>query len=118
MWIQKFTKKLRRKVLQREKIKGYLGFAIKGRKILFGLDNIEEYKKTIYLIIIGNNLTEKNENKMRKLATRLNCALIKLDENFGDLIERPTCKLCALTDINLSKGIIALNEGIIFKGDI
>lgn len=103
---------------EREKIKGYLGFAIKGRKILFGLDNIEAYKKNIHLIIIGNNLTEKNENKMLRLATKQNCTLIKLNENFGDLIERPTCKLCALTDLNLSKGIIALNEGIIFKGDI
>lgn len=114
----RFMKRLRRKILQREKIKSYLGFAIKGRKILFGLDNIEGYRKEIYLIIIGNNLTEKNENKMMRLASRLNCALIKLDENFGDLIDRPTCKLCALTDLNLSKGIVALNEGIIFKGEI
>lgn len=104
--------------MQREKIKGYLGFAIKGKKILFGLDNIEGFKKDIYLIIIGNNLTEKNENKMRRLATIRKCALIKLDENFGDIIDRPTCKLCAITDLNLSKGILALNEGIIFKGEL
>lgn len=103
---------------EREKIKSYLGFAIKSRKILFGLDNIESYKKHIYLILIGNNLTEKNENKMIRKAKQLNCTLMKVDENFGDLICRPTCKLCALTDINLSKGITAFNKGIIFKGEI
>ena len=46
------------------KIKTYIGFAIKSRKIIFGYDNIISYKKKHVLILLSPTTSEKIASKL------------------------------------------------------
>ena len=42
--------------MQKSKIETYLGFCIRARKIVFGIDEIEQQRKGVYLIICDGTL--------------------------------------------------------------
>ena len=50
------------------KVKSYLGFAIKGNKVIFGYDKLFENKKNPKLVIICSSLNEKNTNKVQEFS--------------------------------------------------
>lgn len=110
---------LRRKLLEQIKnnITSYLGFSIKNRSMVFGLDNLLSCHKHLYVIIIGDDLTEKNYNKILAFAQGRNCTLAKVSGTFGVLVNRPTCKLAGVTDRHLAQAIIGCSD-IIYKGEI
>lgn len=99
------------------KLSTYLGFSIKNKTMIFGLDNILSCRKHLYVIVVGDNLTDKNMGKVLTFAKCKNCTVVQVMQNFGDLICRPTCKLAAVFDKNLAKAIVA-NTQTIYKGEI
>ncbi len=99
------------------KIQTYLGFSIKNRSIVYGLDNIWSCRKHLYVIVVGDNLTEKNQSKILNFAKSKNCTLTKVEGCFGELIGRPSCKLAGVTDKNLAQAIINGTD-IIYKGEL
>ncbi len=85
--------------------------------MVFGLDNILSCRKHLFVIIIGDDLTEKNHSKILTFAQSRNCTLVKVSGTFGVLINRPTCKLAGVTDKHLAQAIIGCCD-IIYKGEI
>lgn len=98
-------------------LSAYLGFSIKNHSMIFGLDNILSCRKHLFVIAIGDDLTEKNQRKVLTFAQNRNCTLVKVNGSFGVLINRPTCKLAGVTDRHLAQAIIGCCD-IIYKGEI
>lgn len=99
------------------KLKTYLGFSIKNRSMIFGLDNVLSCRKHLFVVVVGDNLTDKNLSKILAFAQDRHCTLVKVSGCFGELINRPTCKLAGVTDRNLAQAIVNSTD-IIYKGEI
>lgn len=88
------------------KLKSYLGFAIKSRSIVFGIENIAKAKQ-IKLVLISNKLTQSGKNKILNLCEKKNLKYINIDEElFDEIIQKAGIKIVAITDKNLSDAII------------
>ena len=89
------------------KIRTYLGFAIKSKKIIFGYDNIVTYKKNQILILSSSTVNEKVSAKINSFAERNNIKIIKLkDITCEELISRENCKIVSVIDESLANAII------------
>lgn len=89
------------------KIKTYLGFAIKSKKILFGYDNITTYKKNQTLILVSSSVNNKISLKINDFAMKKNIKIINLvNLTTEELIGRDNCKLLSVLDENLAQAII------------
>jgi len=90
----------------KDKLKAYLGFAIKSGKILFGYDKLFESKKIPSLVLICSTLNEKNTNKIKLFCEERNIKCIKLNNIIlGELLSRDNCKVIGICDLNFTKVI-------------
>lgn len=89
------------------KIKTYLGFAIKSGKILFGYDNITVSKKNQKLILVSSTVNDKVLNKINAFAEKKDIKLINLkDITVEELIGRENSKIISVLDESLANAII------------
>lgn len=88
------------------KIKSYIGFAIKARKALFGLDNITDYRKRTYLILIDESLSPNSTKKLTRHAEEKNIPLVPYI--IDSVLPEKNCKAIGIIDQNLAAAI--LNE--------
>ena len=89
-----------------DKVKTYLGFAVKSGKIIFGVDKLLESSKRPHLIIICSTQNEKVSNKVIRYGDSNNVTCIKLDNLvLGDIIGRDNCKVVGILDLNLAIAI-------------
>lgn len=89
-----------------DKVKAYLGFAIKSGKVIFGVDKLLESKKYPQLVLICSTQNEKVTNKVIRYSLTKNIACIKLDNIIlGDIIGRDNCKVIGILDLNLADAI-------------
>lgn len=88
-----------------DKIESYIGFAIKSGKILYGLDNIQNYRKKIHLLLLcpsaGDNLKKETEY----LSEKRNLTLITTDVPLEQLTHKMNCKLAAILSYSLAKAV-------------
>lgn len=88
------------------KLKSYLGFALKSKSIIFGIDNIVKAKQ-IKLVLISNKITETGKNKVLNLCKKKNLKYTIIDGMlFDEIIQNSGIKIVAITDKNLSDAII------------
>lgn len=89
------------------KIKTYIGFAIKSRKIIFGYDNIITYKKNQHLILVSSTVNDKVKNKITLFAEKNNIKVVNLlDITVEELTDRENSKIISIIDESLSSAII------------
>lgn len=93
------------------KIETYLGFAIKSNKIIYGLDNIVQYKKAIKLFVLCNTASANLEKESIFYANKKCVKIIKTEQKLETLINKINCKLVAILDRNLADAIIKCNGG-------
>ena len=87
------------------KIKTYVGFAVKSRKIKFGVDDILKLKNT-NLIMVSDSLAESGMKKIEAFADRKSVSLIKLsEEDFFEVVQNISIKALAVLDVNLADAI-------------
>jgi ribosomal protein L7Ae-like RNA K-turn-binding protein len=87
---------------QRKKIKSYIGFSLKARKILLGTDAILK-KKQFELVIIDNELSQNARDKIIKHCEEKKYILV---DNLSELSSKAGCKALALLDAELAKTVI------------
>lgn len=88
-----------------EKVKTYVGFAIKSRKIKFGVDDILKSKKTS-LILVSEALGGSGTKKLDGYALKNSVDLIKLNsEEFQCIVQNISVKAIAILDNNLADAI-------------
>ena len=92
--------------MERSKLQSYLGFCVRARKIVFGVDNIEKERKGVYLLLCDEALGESSFKTMRKAQENLACPLLIAEkEVLGAALYRPAVKAAAIKDKHLAKAI-------------
>lgn len=87
------------------KIKTYVGFAIKSKKILYGIDNI--LLKKSYLIIISDELKSSSKQKCLSYAESRGVPIKEVSaENVTFCVNREGVKAFAINDASLAKAIL------------
>ena len=87
------------------KIKTYVGFAVKSRKIRYGVDDILKLKNAD-LIMVSDSLAESGMKKIEAFADRKSVSLIKLsEEDFFEVVQNISIKALAVLDENLADAI-------------
>lgn len=87
------------------KVKPYIGFAIKSRKIKFGVDDIVKLK-TVSLILASDSLSESGLKKLTGFASKKNLGVELIDaKDFEELFQNINIKATAILDDNLAGAI-------------
>lgn len=97
--------------MEKSKIETYLGFCVRARKIVFGIDEIEKQKKGVYLIVCDGALGDNSLKVAKKTQERLACPIIITKKGeLGELLHKPTVKTVAIKDNHLASAIIQTAE--------
>lgn len=89
---------------QLSKIKTYIGFAIRSRQIIYGVDDIikRDFKG---LVLMSNALAESSANKLKNHVTYAGGQVLSFEaEEFAELFGE-NVKAAAITDNNLAVAI-------------
>lgn len=101
------------------KIKSYIGFSIKSKQIIFGIDNIETSKAKPTLVIACKTLSENGKNQVLNYCKKNNITLVSpKEETLSELVSRNNCKIVGLKNVNLSDAIVNCSQEIeiLYKG--
>ncbi|MBQ4557924.1 MAG: hypothetical protein IJA61_00920 [Clostridia bacterium] len=86
------------------KLATYLGFAIKSRQLIYGVDNILEKARKVEIIICDEKLSENSLKKVMNLEKP-----IYTYPDLDVLLNTTNCKAIAITSKELAKAIKELN---------
>ena len=93
--------------MRENKVKSYLGFAIRSGAVVFGSDNLFASKKMVILVLICSTQNDKVTNKVIKFCEDKKIKYIKLENIIlGDLCSRDNCKVLGVTDNSLANAIM------------
>lgn len=86
------------------KIETYIGFAIKKGSVVFGCDNIEKYRKRIYLLLGTVSLSTNSQAVLRNIADKRDCPLVQIEDY--DMLVKRNCKALAICDKSLACAVV------------
>lgn len=90
-----------------DKISAYLGFAIKSGKVIFGIDNLKDYDKKLYLVIICESANDKYTDLALSKRLKTGCDLLKTKGVLLDnLVNKSNCKILGIKNKELATAII------------
>lgn len=97
--------------MEKSKISAYLGFCLRARKVVFGVDEIENKKKGVYLLICDEQISQNSLKNVVKARETLGCPLLlaKADA-LGQALHKPAVKAVAIQDKNLALAILSAVE--------
>ena len=96
--------------MEKSKIGAYLGFCVRSRHILFGVDNVEKQRKNVFLLLADEQISENSLKVMIKAKEKFACPLLITDKGtLGELVHRPTVKAVGVTDKNLASAILSVS---------
>lgn len=91
------------KVIQQ--IKGYFGIANRAGYIIWGADNLKNYKHKIYLVLYredGANTILKSVENLKQICQNI---IMLSVQNMNDICGMDNCKLCAIKNKGLAEKI-------------
>lgn len=91
------------------KVRSYIGFCFKAKKIVLGSSAIGTLKGGVFLLILDGKAAKNSLRYALKYKNKFACPLLVCNENFEETIKKPLCRLAAVTDKNLAQAI--LNSG-------
>ena len=92
--------------MAQSKVKTYIGFCIKARKIALGAGAIEALKGGVYLLILDGSAAKNSQRLALKYKNRFSCPLLVCKDGFEEVVNKPDCKLAAVRDKNLADAIL------------
>lgn len=90
--------------MQEAKVRSYIGFAIKARKIIYGLDNILTSKKRPYLLLIDKGFSPNSQKKLARYAEENEIPIMSF--NLETVIPDRNCKAVGLMEKNLAAAVL------------
>ena len=90
--------------MNENKIKSYLGFAIRGGKVVFGYDNLFVTRKQPLLVLISSSQNEKMTDKVIAYCLDRKIRCIKLPFVLEDILNR-NCTVITVLDRSLADAI-------------
>ena len=92
--------------MAQSRVKTYIGFCIKSRKIALGAGAIDTLKGGVYLLIVDGAAAKNSQRLALKYKNRFSCPLIIYKENFEEAVNKPLCRIAAVKDKNLADAIL------------
>ena len=97
--------------MKNSKIKAYLGFCVRARKIVFGVDDVEKQRRGVFLLIADEALGNSSLKTVIKMKEQLGCPLLVAKQGvLGELLTRPAVKAVAIKDENLASAVLSAAE--------
>lgn len=95
------------------KCRTLVGFAVKSKKCLFGVDIISESRR-VKLVLFSDELSEGSTRKLMNHLTKNHIRHYKLKgSDLSEIVNRTNCKAVGILDPNIAKGIIEdLNQNV------
>ncbi len=98
--------------MQRSKEITFIGFSVKARKIIYGINLISLSRKTIFLLIMCFSAAENTKKEAINLARKKGVKLlVTKDILLEEIVNKTNCKLVALTDKNLAAAVLDNADG-------
>ena len=104
--MMRFINALRRKLLETNKLQGYLNIAQKAGYVICGGETLENYNKKLYLVLFDSSAQKSTLKIISKLKEK-QIKIIQV-ENLGNLVNKPNCKVIGLKNKSLSDQIEVL----------
>ena len=92
--------------MAQSKVRSYIGFCIKARKITLGANAIGTLSGGVYLLILDKKAAKNSLRYALKYKGKFSCPLMLCNENFEDVVCKKECKLAAIRDKNLADAIL------------
>ncbi len=92
--------------MAQSKVRGYIGFCIKARKITLGSNAIGTLSSGVYLLILDKQAAKNSLRFALKYKRKFGCPLILCNEKLEDVVCKKECKLAAIRDRNLADAIL------------
>jgi hypothetical protein len=89
--------------LNSDKIKSYIGFAVKKGSVVYGLDSLELYRKKVHIVLYSPLLAENSLKKLKAEVVRFKCEC-HLFDTLSDTL-RKNCKVLGITDKSLADAV-------------
>ena len=86
------------------KVKTYVGFAIKSKAIVYGLDQIKE--KKVKVVLFDNSMSDSSKQSLVKVALKNECTYFEISpEEMFQLVGENKIKAFAILNPDLAKAI-------------
>lgn len=86
-----------------DKVKAYIGFAIRKGSVVFGADSLKKYRKKVYLILCSDTLSENSLSDVRVIGEKKHCEILTASK-LEDVVKR-NCKVLGICDSQLAFAI-------------
>ena len=93
-----------------QRIKTYIGFAIRSNHIIKGLDDITKSRKKIYVIVLTDGLMQNSIDKLDKFLENKDIKKILVNSQVFSDLNIDGVKVLGITDKNLADAIIKHNN--------
>lgn len=94
--------------MAKSKVETYLGFCVRAGKIVYGVDNVENARKGVYLLIADEALGASSLKIVIKAQEKLACPLLIAKQGaLSEFLHRPTVKTVAIKEKNLAAAILS-----------
>lgn len=93
-------------MIQKSKNDSMLGFAIKSGKIIYGQEQIEDYRKKMHVIIVCQTLSENTKKSIIKFSQSRKIPLLISTRLLNKIVNKENCKVIALRDFNMARYIL------------
>lgn len=91
--------------MQNTKINSYIGFAVKMKKAIYGVDNIKRSKLKIYALIYDGTLSENSYKQLKLYGERNDIPIIKSEDELSEILKRDKVKALGIANESLAKAI-------------
>lgn len=98
-----------------DKMKAYLGFALRARKLVLGVNAVKVTRGRVDLLIADKGASPNTKKEIESLKKRFSCPLVWV-EDLEDLTGKAHCKLAAMKEEHLAKAILGEAENISVEG--
>ena len=92
------------------KIGGYIGLARRANYLIIGSDNIKNYNKKLYLIILSNDCGVNVESIGRNKAGIYKIPCIKCKYDLSEFLDVSNCKIIGVKNKGLSEQILKYSD--------
>ncbi len=93
------------------KLSSYFGFCVRSGKIVYGVDDIDKQKKSVFLIVYDDQLGASSARALLKAQERLGCPMLVAECGvLAELLHKPAVKAVAIKEQNLAKAILSVLE--------
>ena len=91
------------------KLASYFGFCVRSGKIVYGVDDIEKQKKSVFLIVIDSEMGESSKKTALKAKEKFACPLLVAENGaLAELVHKPAVKAVAIKDVHLAQAILSV----------